>query len=550
MENSPDLLPDDVAALRAELIAVRAKGAQIEAELAVAKAKASEDLAVIARQKLRIEKLERQLYGPKAERRARLIDQMEFQLAELEMAVTEDELAAEMAVAATVNVAGFTRSRPAKKSFPDHLPRERVVVPGPVSCQCCGGDRLRKLGEDITETLEVIPRQWKVIQTVREKFTCRDCEKISQAPAPFHAIPRGWAGPNLLAMILFDKFGQHLPLNRQVERFEREGVSLSLSTVADSIGACCAVLDPIIKRIEAHTFGADRLHGDDTTVPVLAAGKTDIARSWVYVRDDRPFGGTAAPSAMFYYSRDRAGEHPQAHLAGYSGILQADAYTGYTKLYLPDRRPGPITEAACWVHARRPFFAMADVEANARRKAQGKKAAVISPIALEMVERIDALFDIEREINGQSVELRKAARQDRSLPLVLELEAWMKAQRAKLSRNDDLAKAFDYLLKRWPAFTLFLDDGRVCLSNNAAERALRGIALGRKSWLFAGSDRGGQRAAAMYSLIVSAKMNDVDPQAWLADVLHRIAGYPAHRLDELLPWNWKSASPVAHKLAA
>ncbi|MDK4724269.1 IS66 family transposase [Rhizobium sp. CNPSo 3968] len=550
MENSPDLLPDDVAALRAELIAARAKGAQIEAELAVAKARASEDLAVIARQKLRIEKLERQLYGPKAERRARLIDQMEFQLAELEMAATEDELAAEMAVAATVNVTGFTRSRPVKKPFPDHLPRERVVVPGPVSCQCCGGDRLRKLGEDITETLEVIPRQWKVIQTVREKFTCRDCEKISQAPAPFHVIPRGWAGPNLLAMILFDKFGQHLPLNRQVERFEREGVPLSLSTVADSIGACCAVLDPIIKRIEAHTFAAERLHGDDTTVPVLAAGKTDTARSWVYVRDDRPFGGTAAPSAMFYYSRDRAGEHPQAHLTHYSGILQADAYGGYTKLYLPDRRPGPIREAACWVHARRPFFVMADVEANARRKAQGKKPAIISPVALEMVQRIDALFDIEREINRQSAEVRKAVRQDRSLPLIVELEAWMKVQRAKLSRNYDLAKAFDYLLNRWPAFTHFLDDGRVCLSNNAAERALRGIALGRKSWLFAGSDRGGQRAAAMYSLIVSAKMNAVDPQAWLADVLHRIASYPAHRIDELLPWNWKNASPAAHKLAA
>ncbi|WP_457578356.1 IS66 family transposase [Ensifer adhaerens] len=550
MENSPDLHPDDVAALRAELIAVRAKGTQIEAELAVAKARASEDLAVIARQKLRIEKLERQLYGAKAERHARLIDQMEFQLAELEMAATEDELAAEMAVAATVNVAGFTRSQPVKKPFPEHLPRERVVVPGPVSCQCCGGDRLRKLGEDVTETLEVIPRQWKVIQTVREKFTCRDCERISQAPAPFHAIPRGWAGPNLLAMILFDKFGQHLPLNRQVERFEREGVPLSLSTVADSIGACCAVLDPILKRIEAHTFAAERVHGDDTTVPVVAAGKTDIARSWVYVRDDRPFGGMAAPSAMFYYSRDRAGEHSQAHLAGYSGILQADAYGGYTKLYLPDRRPGPITEAACWVHARRPFYAMADLEANARRRAQGKKPAVISPIALEMVQRIDALFNIERDINGQSAEVRKAVRQERSKPLVLELEAWLKVQRGKLSRNDDLAKAFDYLLKRWPAFTLFLDDGRVCLSNNAAERALRGIALGRKSWLFAGSDRGGQRAAAMYSLIVSAKMNRVDPQAWLADVLHRIAGYPAHRIDELLPWNWKSASPAARIRAA
>lgn len=271
MENSPDLLPDDVAALRAELIAARAKGAQIEAELAVAKAKASDDLAVIARQKLRIEKLERQLCGPKAERRARLIDQMEFPTGRVGDGGNRGR-------ARCRNGGGGYRQcrrlypQPAGgEAFPDHPPRERVVVPGPVSCQCCGGDRLRKLGEDVAESLEVVPRQWKVIQTVCEKFTCRDCEKISQAPAPFHAMPRGWAGPNLLAMILFDRFGQHLPLNRQVERFEREGVSLSLSTVADSIGACCAVLDPIIKRIEAHTFAAERLQGDDATVPVLAA---------------------------------------------------------------------------------------------------------------------------------------------------------------------------------------------------------------------------------------------------------------------------------------
>ncbi|WP_234842946.1 IS66 family transposase, partial [Sinorhizobium meliloti] len=243
--------------------------------------------------------------------------------------------------------------------------------------------------------------------------------------------------------------------------------------------------------------------------------------------------------------RDHPGNRGRNHL-GTKGRLhrnrQADAYTGYIKLYLPDRRPGPITETACWVHARRPFYAMADVEANARRRAQGKKPAVLSPIALDMVQRIDALFAIEREINGQSAEVRKAVRQERSKPLVLDLEPWMKAQRAKLSRNDDLAKAFDYLLNRGPAFTLFLDDGRVCLSNNAAERALR--------WLFAGTDRGGQRAAAMYSLIISAKMNGVDPQAWLADVLHRIAGYPAHRIDELLPWHWKSATAAAHRLAA
>jgi transposase len=258
-----------------------------------------------------------------------------------------------------------------------------VIVPGPVACSCCGGSRLSRLGEDITETLEVIPKSWKVIQHVREKFSCRDCEKISQAPAPFHVIARGWAGPSLLAMVLFEKFGQHQPLNRQAERYAKEAVPISLSTLADQVGGCTAALMPLFKRLEAYVLSAERLHGDDTGVPVLAKGKTDTGRIWVYVRDDKPFGGPAPPGAVFYYSRDRAGEHPQAHLASYSGILQADAYGGYGKLYEPGRSPGLILEAACWVHARRPFFVMADLAENARRKAQGKKPAVISPLALE-----------------------------------------------------------------------------------------------------------------------------------------------------------------------
>jgi transposase len=532
---TPETLPDAIAALIAE----RERAARIEAELAIAKAKASEDEALIAHQQLQIAKLTRQLYGPRSERAVRLIDQMELAFAELASSASEDEIAAERAVAKTTNVVAFTRKRPARQPFPAHLPRERVVEPGPAACLCCGSTRLRKLGEDITETLEVIPRRWKVIQHVREKFTCRDCEKISQAPAPFHVIARGWAGPSLLAMILFEKFGQHQPLNRQAERYTREGVPLSLSTLADQVGACCAVLTPLLRRVEAHVFAAERLHGDDTTVPVLAKGKTDTGRLWTYVRDDRPFGGRDPPAAMFYYSRDRRGEHPQAHLADYAGILQADAFSGYNKLYEVDRKPGPIVAAGCWAHARRPFFVLADIAANARRKAQGKTTVVISPLALEAVRRIDALFDIERSINGASAAQRRAVRQELSAPLVAELEVWLREQRAKLSRGNDLAKAMDYLLKRWPAFTRFLDDGRICLSNNAAERAMRGVALGRRSWLFAGSDRGGQRAAAIYSLIATAKMNDVDPQAWLADVLARIAEHPAHRIDELLPWNWQ-----------
>jgi transposase len=490
--------------------------------------------------KLQIEKLKREIYGQRSERSVRLLDQMELQLEELEAAATEDELAAEKAAAKTTIVAAFSRKRSSRKPFPENLPRERVIVPGPTACACCGGARLSKLGEDITETLEVIPRQWKVIQHVREKFTCRDCERISQTPAPFHVTARGWAGPSLLAMLVFEKFGQHQPLNRQAERYAKEGVPLSLSTLADQVGACCSVLAPIFQRIEAHVFAAERLHGDDTTVPVLARGKTDIARSWVYVRDDRPFGGPAPPAAVFYYSRDRGGAHPQAHLADYSGILQADAYGGYGKLYEANRRPGPITQAACWSHARRKFFVLADLAANAQRKAQGKAAAFVSPVALAAVRRIDALFDIERDINGKPAAERLAVRQQVSTPLVEELESWMRQERAKFSRHNDVAQAMDYMLNRWQAFTEFLRDGRICLTNNAAERGLRGIALGRKAWLFAGSDRGGQRAAMMYSLIVTAKMNDVDPQAWLADVLACMADHPVQKLDELLPWSWQS----------
>jgi transposase len=538
MDAARDALPDDITALKEALIIERAKGLEVAAELAVARAKASEDVALIAQQKLRIAKLERQVYGQRSERSARLIDQLALAFEELEAGATEDELAAETAVAKTTSVREFTRRRPERNTFPDHLPRERVVIDPPTACECCGGNRLRKLGEDVTRTLETQPRRWKVIETVREKFTCRDCEKITQAPAPFHVIARGWAGPSLLAMIMFEKFGQHQPLNRQAERYALEGVPIALSTMADAVGSVCAALDPLRRLVESHVMAAERLHADDTIVPVLAEGKTDIGRCWIYLRDDRPFGGTGPPAAVFYYSRDRRGEHPQAHLAGYGGILQADAYDGYNKLYQAGRSPRPILEAACWVHARRPFFAMADIEENARRKAAGKKEIALSPIAIEIVRRIDALFEIERSINGKSAEERLTVRQISSRPLVDDLHVYMRAQVVRLARGHDLAKAINYILKRWAGFTLFLEDGRVCLSNNAAERGLRGIALGRKAWLFCGSDRGGQRTAAMYSLIVTAKMNGVDPQAWLADVLFRIATHPAHRLDELLPWNW------------
>ena len=538
MAISGDALPTDVETLQRRLLAREAELAKTQSDLAEARARESSKEAMIAHLQLAIAKMRRELYGQRSERRARLLDQMEFELADLVATASEDELAAERtAVAAGATVRSFTRKKPSRKPFPEHLPRERIVVPGPTACTCCGSSRLAKLGEDVTETLEVVPRQWKVLQYVREKFTCRACEAISQAPAPFHVLPRGFAGPSLLAMVMFEKYGQHQPLNRQSERYRREGIDLSLSTLADQVGGCAALLRPLYDLIRAHVLAGDRVHGDDTTVPVLAKGKTMTGRAWVYVRDDRPFGGPDPPAAVFHYSRDRTGEHPERHLDGYTGILQADAYAGFNRLYDTNRRPGPLIEAACWSHARRKFFELADIAAKARGK-----LTVIAPLALEAVKRIDAIFAIEREINGVAAAQRVAIRHERSVPFVRDLEDWMRTERARLSRHADVAKAMDYMLKRWAAFTRFLDDGRICLTNNAAERALRGIALGRKAWLFAGSDRGGERAALMYTLIQTARLNGVDPQAWLADVLARINEHKIRDLDRLLPWNWTPRS--------
>jgi transposase len=566
--DAPESLPTDLAAahamilaeraarLEAEALAARAqaaatsaqaaatsaeaKAAVAEADAANARADLSSTEALISHYKLEIEKLRRQLYGTRSERTARLLEQMELQLEELEATATEDELAAEQAAARSQSVPSFQRKRPSRRPFPNHLPRERVVIPAPACCPCCGSERLSKLGEDITETLEVIPRQWKVIQTVREKFSCRACETIAQPPAPFHVTPRGFAGPSLLAMILFEKFGQHQPLNRQSERYAREGVDLSLSTLADLVGACTTVLRPLYALIEAHVLAAERLHGDDTKIPILAKGKTIQGHIWTYVRDDRPFGGPAPPAALYYASRDRRHEHPVRHLMAFSGVLQADAYNGYNALYDPTRAEGPITSALCWAHARRQFFELADIAANARR---GKNAGAISPIALEAVRRIDALFEIERGINGVTAAERLRIRQEQSAPLLQALEAWLREQRGRLSRSASVAEPIDYMLKRWNRFAHFINDGKICLTNNAAERALRGFALGRKSWLFAGSDRGAERAAVMATLIMTAKLNDVDPQAWLADVLVRINDHALHRLNELLPWNWRKPVP-------
>jgi transposase len=482
MAGAAEHLPDDTDALKMALIETRAKlsGAQ----------------ALIEHLQLVIAKMQREKFGPRSEKSQRLLDQLELQLEELAAAAAEDDTKAE--AAASVEVRGFKRRQPTRRNFPVDLPRRRVVHPAPTCCPCCGGSKLSKIGEDVTETLDVVPRQWFVTEHVREKFSCRSCETIMQPPAPFHAIARGFAGPSLLAMMLVEKYANHQPLNRQSEQYAREGIELSVSTMADHVGACAATLMPLHELIKAHVFAAERIHGDDTTVPVLAKGKCRTGRIWTYVRDDRPFGGKAPPAAVFFYSA-----------------------------------------------ARRKLFELADIASRARKG----KPSTISPIAFEAVQKFDAIFALERAINGSSAEQRLAARRKDIAPLVHDLIAWMKRERGKLSRHNEVAKAFDYMLKRIDVFTRFLDDGRICLSNNAAERELRGIALGRKSWLFAGSDRGGERAAIMLTLIHSAKLNDVDPQAWLASVLGSINDHNIHRLNELLPWNWAS-SRERRKLAA
>jgi transposase len=539
MTSKPDDLPSDLAsaylALLAEREALQAERDVAVADAANARAELSDSEVLIAHLELRIEKLKRELHGPRSERTARLLEQLELELEELATTATENELAAQAAAAKAQSVSAFTRKRPVRKPWPDDIERERVVIEAPTTCACCGGSRLAKVGEDVTKTLEEIPRRFKVIETVREKFTCRDCEKISQPPSPFHATPRGFIGPQLLATMLFDKFGMHIPLNRQSVRFKAERIDLPLSTLADQVGHGTFAVMPLFQLIERHVLAAERLHGDDTTIRILAKGKCTTGRIWTYVRDDRPFAGPAPPAAVYYASGNRRGEHPQRHLAAFAGILQADCYGGFEPLFDPKRKAMPITPAFCLAHARRGFFELADIE-KAAREGKGKP---VSPIALEAVRRLDALFEIERAINGRGADERRAVRQERSKPLLDDMHAWLLRERESLSRSAEVLKPMKYMLKRWDDFVRFLDDGRICLTNNCAERALRGIALGRRNWTFAGSQRGADRAAIMLTMITTCRLNDVDPKAWLADVLARIADLPTSRLRELLPWEWK-----------
>jgi transposase len=464
--------------------------------------------------KLLILKLQRMQFGRSSERLAEHIDQLELRLEELETN------RASKPGSPTLD-AMVVPLKPARRPLPAGLPREtETLQPKASACPDCGG-KLARLGDDVSETLELVPARFKVMRTVRPKLSCTRCDRIIQEPAPHRPIARGMAGPDLLAHVVVSKYADHLPLYRQSEIYERQGVELDRSTLADWVGGVTRTLEPLVDAIEDYVLRATKLHADDIPVPVLAPGngKTKTGRLWTYVRDDRPSGSKEAPAVWFAYSPDRKGEHPEKHLATFRGTLQADAFPGYNRLY----QQGGIVEAACWAHVRRKFYDLFEAHA--------------SPIAKEALDRIAALYAIEKEIRGRPPDERQEIRTARARPLLDSLNAWFKESLSKLSKKSEVTLAIHYALGRWTQLLRYVHDGRLEIDNNAAERALRAVALGRKNYLFAGSDTGGERAAAMYSLLGSAKLNGLDPAAYLSYVLARIADHPINRIEDLLPWN-------------
>jgi transposase len=471
---------------------------------------------------LQIEQLKLQLAKLRRTQFGRSSEQIDAQIAQLELTLEELEVR-EAALSPAVTAALPQRVKPARRPLPDNLPRETLVHAPACNCPDCGS-AMSPLGEDVAEMLEYVPSHFKVIRHVRPKLSCPKCQKIVQADAPSRPIARGLAGPGLLAHVLVSKYCDHLPLYRQSQIYAREGVDLDRSTLADWVGSASNLLEPLVAAISRHVLSADKVHADDTPVPVLCPGRgtTRQGRLWTYVRDDRAAADESPPAVWFAYSKDRKGEHPRRHLQAFRGILQADGYAGFDRLYNEADPNHPIKEAACWAHVRRKFF---DIH-----------AATDSPLASEALTRIGDLYGIEAEIRGQSAPLRCQARLARAGPKLKELHQWLIGTVKQLSKKSDLAGAIHYALARWVALTRYRDDGRVEIDNNAAERALRAVALGRKNYLFAGADCGGERAAAVYSLIGTAKLNDIDPEAYLRYVLTHIADHPINRIDELLPW--------------
>lgn len=499
-------LPDDVESLKSLIIAQRAL--LLDRDL------------LIGKLRMQLARLKRMQFGRSSEQLDTQIAQLELTLEELEVSDTQLAPLTAATVSDTAPRAGQTR--PARRALPPHLPRETVTHAAACACPGCGGE-LRHVGEDVAEVLELIPARFKVIRHVRPKFSCTGCQRIVQAQAPSRPIARGMAGPGLLAHVLVSKYADHLPLYRQSEIYARDGVELERSTLADWVGQCSALLAPLVEALKGHVLAGSRLHGDDTPVPVLCPGKgtTKQGRLWTYVRDERRVGSSVAPAVWFAYSPDRKGRHPQDHLKRFSGTLQADGYAGFNGLY--ERTEDPLIEVACWAHARRKFY---DVH-----------QATQSPLALEAMQRIGELYGIEERILGQPPELRQQVRQAHAGPRLDALKTWLHGTLTQVSKKSELAGAIRYALSRWPALTRYRDDGNLEIDNNAAERALRTVALGRKNYLFAGSDAGGERAAAIYSLTGSAKLNGLDPESYLRHVLERIADHPINRIQELLPWH-------------